>query len=498
MIEYNFYYDESEHSRKINYKTITADNYYDNFIAVVVGWRSEYEGDLRCRYTAFEEKYKHRQSKGELKSNTIRQSQLKHGFASLNKDNVGLLEDFLALFDEEVHIYFAIISKIEYIIRQLFVGYRNSLLIDMDAIKYSIIKAVVLYQPTDIIFGFYENTEELVSLLKKFFTAQIERDKENEILKKKEIEQFSQILMLLEDVQTVKTIDWDYGISFDGFKRYLAERSIKTYSLVIDKEGENSNTAKAAELEGLTSVSEADSLTYCGIRMTDMLAGLISKLMKALHSALSYSSEEEHVSKKILDCSWFDVSEQQLCLYKRLHNVVVDLNKSWYKSFFGIYSDDLIAFVALLNFMSHFESVEDVKSDIAMQGEYYNAYTYECLVDDYKRMKSKLPIVSVNQTTGDYFLNQQRAKVYFDISKQPLLDISKGQIAYNVLSVGFSQDRIPLITIDEADDVNCYRLPIELSEWVMTLVSFANRGESLFPSKVVFTKTKDTLYADIS
>ena len=117
MSEYNFYYDESEHSRKINHKTITADNYYDNFIAVVVGWRSEYENELFSRYTAFEEKYKYRQSKGELKSTTIRQSQLDQGFASLNNDNVSLLEDFLALFDEKTLIYYAVISKIEYIIR---------------------------------------------------------------------------------------------------------------------------------------------------------------------------------------------------------------------------------------------------------------------------------------------------------------------------------------------------------------------------------------------
>ena len=117
MSEYNFYYDESEHSRKINYKTITADNYYDNFIAVVVGWRSEYETDMLSRYTAFEEKYKHRKSKGELKSSTIRQSQLEYGFASLNDDNVSLLGDFLVLFDEKTLIYYAVMSKIEYIIR---------------------------------------------------------------------------------------------------------------------------------------------------------------------------------------------------------------------------------------------------------------------------------------------------------------------------------------------------------------------------------------------
>ena len=35
MDTYKFYYDESEHSRKINYNTVTAPNYYDNFVTVV-------------------------------------------------------------------------------------------------------------------------------------------------------------------------------------------------------------------------------------------------------------------------------------------------------------------------------------------------------------------------------------------------------------------------------------------------------------------------------
>ena len=32
MKTYKFYYDESEHSRKINYPTVNAPNYYDNFV----------------------------------------------------------------------------------------------------------------------------------------------------------------------------------------------------------------------------------------------------------------------------------------------------------------------------------------------------------------------------------------------------------------------------------------------------------------------------------
>lgn len=363
--------------------------------------------------------------------------------------------------------------------------------------KYSITKAVVIYQPADIINGFYENTGELVTLLKKFFTVQIEKDKANKTLKKKEIEQYNQILMLLDDVSTIKTINWNYDISFDGFKKYLTERSIDNYSLTIDKEGGNGNTAKAAERECLTTVLEADSLTSYGIRMADMLAGLISKLLKALHNALSYTSEGEQVSKKLLNSSWFVISEQQLSLYKRLHNVAVDLNTSWYKAYSGIYPDDLIVLIAFLNFMSHFESVEAIKCNITMQSEYFNAYACESLSDYYKRIHNKLPIDLVDRTSKDYFLNRRGAKVYFDINKQPLLEITKDRIACDALAVGFSKEMIPLITIAEAGNVKCYRIPIELSEWAMTLVGFANMGENLFPSKVVFSKTKDGLHADI-
>lgn len=40
-MKYIFFYDETEHSRKINYETVTANNYYDNFITGIVGWKAE-------------------------------------------------------------------------------------------------------------------------------------------------------------------------------------------------------------------------------------------------------------------------------------------------------------------------------------------------------------------------------------------------------------------------------------------------------------------------
>lgn len=425
-----------------------------------------------------------------------------NGFASLNNDNISLIEDFLALFDEKIFIYYAVISKIEYIVNQLFIGYKNSFLFDMDAMRYSITKAIIIYQPANIINGIYENTIELIILLKQFFAERIEKDKENVVLKKLEIEQFSQIIMFLNDVSEIKTIDWNYNISFIGFKKYLTEKSINNFSLSIDKEGENGNTAKAAEQECQVRVIELNSKTSCGIRMADMLAGLISKMLKALHNALRNTTEETQLNKKILDNSWFNISERQLFLYKKLHSVVVDLNKSWHKAFFGKYSDDLIVFISFLNFMNNFDSVEAIKSNISMQGEYFNTYVCESLSAHYEQMRREmqidtLPIDVVYKSSKDYFLNRRGAKIYFDINKQPLLEITKSRTIFNVLSVGFSQEMIPLVTIKEAGSAKCYRLPTELSEWAMTLVGFANMGEKLFPSEVMFTKTKDRLLADI-
>ena len=71
MAQYHFYYDESEHSRKINLNTVNNKEYYDNFIAAFVGWRSENENLIFEKYVKFEEKYNDRKSKGELKSQTL-------------------------------------------------------------------------------------------------------------------------------------------------------------------------------------------------------------------------------------------------------------------------------------------------------------------------------------------------------------------------------------------------------------------------------------------
>ena len=111
-MQYNFFYDETEHSRKINYQTVTANNYNDNFISVIVGWLSEEEQCITDKYHAFESKYDFRKVDGELKSQTMKSKDFKLGFASINKHTIDFYDDLISLFDEKIITYFSVASKI--------------------------------------------------------------------------------------------------------------------------------------------------------------------------------------------------------------------------------------------------------------------------------------------------------------------------------------------------------------------------------------------------
>lgn len=297
----------------------------------------------------------------------------------------------------------------------MFSNYKNNIWEDMDMMRYSIIKAIVSYQPEEIILGMYENTDELVQLLKTFFKKRINANKTNPNLKKYETLTFKQILKLLDDINVNFDINWNYDIAFLGFKKYLREKNIFNYSLFLDREGDESNTLKAAEQVGLTSVTEVDSKEITGIRMADMLVGIISKLLKSLHEELRYDSIEDGLNKKILGEDWFNLNEQQLLLYKKLTYIICKVNNAWYKSSCGIYSDDFILLVSLLNYMSSFDTVNEIKAvDKKMHGEHFNAYACKELESYFVRMGSKLPIDPIPGGEKDYFYNRRGAKVFFN------------------------------------------------------------------------------------
>ena len=493
---YNFYYDESEHSRIINLSTITGETYYDNFLVAIVGWDSDKEVEIKQKYLAFEEKYAERKKKGELKSDTFKSNQFKYGFASFNKPNVEMLNDLLSIIDDDFFIYLFVASKIEYVIIQLFKDYTNSIFVDMDSVRYSIVKAILTYRPTEVINSIYAEPEEFVSSLIDFFTQRIELNKSNIALKEAENNAFENILMILQDVEPPTSINWDYHMSFVGFSSLLKSKRIADYSLTIDKEG-NSKTHDAAIEVGIVNCTEVDSKEHFGLRIADMLAGIVGKMMKSLYHSLRNESNNATVTKTLLNKSWFKVSEEQLCLYKKLHHILLEINNDWYKIYAGNYSDDLISLLALLDYMNHFKSTDEIQKDFDMHPEYCNACMCRRLEEHFNRIHSKLPVEPVVPETEEYFRNSRGAKVYFDINKQPKLQLEYGEKKLHVLSVGRSKEGIPLVTIASEPENLCLRLPYQLDDWVIWAVGMAMQGEKRFPADVIFSKTNDGYYADI-
>lgn len=493
MPHFDFYYDETEHSRSIGHRTISAENYYDSFVAFIIGLSKDKKVEIEEKYLAFEKAFEHRKSDGELKSTTLRQAQFRYGFASLNKDNVKFIHDLLSVYDGVI-IYATVISKIEFLVRQIFIDYRNSIAVDADAVRYTITKALLTYRPADVADCIYNHPKDTIKTLKSFFEKQIEINKTKMPLKKRENQAFQEVLLLLDDAHGIERLEWDYSIAFEGFRLFLREMGIDDYSLTIDNEKKTFETAQSL---GFDNASEGDSKQFVGIRMADMLAGITAKLMKALSEALTPKPDNDG-SKTILEKEWFSLTDEQLQLYHQLKKILIDQNNCWYKVYAGNYADGLVCLTALLNFIAAYKTSDELKKAFDC-GEQFNSYVCECLNDHYHRMRNKLPIdpITPSEREKEYFLNQRGAEVYWDLKKQPFLQIDSNGSKYAVLSVGVDRSGIPLVTVDFKGEAICYRLPFGLSEWAESVVGFAVAGEKLFPADVIFTERNGRFYADI-
>lgn len=491
---YKFYYDETEHSRNITQGTLENSNYYENFITVIVGWDEKKEQELEKRYLEFENKYEERKHKGELKSSAIKLGQFKNGFASMSQENLELVSDFLDLFDDDIYIYFSVQSKVEYILLQLLAQYRNNLMVDIDAMRYSLVKAIHVYHPENVIDAMYNRPGELIDEIRSFLKKRIEANKKNLALKQRENEAFMQALIILDDLSAVSTFEWDYHMSFDGFDRFLTEQSIDHYSLIIDREGSEQKTLKAAIDMGHINSYEQDSKEAFGIRMADMLAGIIAKFMKSLSVALT--SDYKELQKVLLDKNWFRLDDNKRCIYRKLHHVLSEINDSWYKSFASTYADDLISFISLLEYIDNV-SAEEMQKSLEMQGEYFNGFVCDALQQYYSRIHNKLKTEPINLINNEYFFNKWGAKVYVDARKQSGLEIENGMRECDVVNAGMDANGVPTITIKEDDKYVCYGIPVQLKDWVGTIMALKNRGQDMFPARVRFTKNANKWYADL-
>lgn len=490
-----FYYDESGHSRKLTQNTITSNNYDDYFITCIIGFEKNKRSDIKKDYLLFESKYKDYYQVEELKSSILSKNKYKCGLNGFKDKDLELISDYLdILIKHKVHVYFSAINKIEYLVFQLLRNYKNNILFDADVLRYSVTKAISVYRPLKVIESMYKGkpfAKELCAFLEEML-------KNNKGKKHKERENtiFAETLLVIKDNQTIESLDWDYEGPFAGFKKYLLENKIAINSIVMDKEG-SGKTIEAARKQGFVASTELDSKEEFGIRMADMLCGIINGFVCSLIKSLSYKNLDQTIAKVLLSQEWFEINEKQHNCYKKLQKVIAEQRDSWYKIFCSNYSDTIVYFICLINYMSE-NDLHYLSNNKEMNPEYLNTYVCQELERRYELLKSKLPIEPAEIKDG-YFVDNRGAKHYLDETKMPMLSLKEGeQKSCYVLNAGFvNTTNTPTVAIKTDDGPVVYRLPKELFGWVFELVSLANMGEKLLPAMVIFSKTKGRYCVDI-
>ena len=366
---FEFYYDETEHSPKISYRTITSNNYSDNFVTAIIGWHKEEHTLFKEKFDLFKSNHLGRLTgKGEFKSKSIT---MNYGFAKASEDTLTFIEDFLDLFDEKLMLQISIGSKLEFLFEQFIkieniiqilgnqqigLANENKLQIFRKQLIYSAVKAVLTYRPDKVLRSIYNDPPELfVKNFKDFLSEKIRDDQKNKNLKNSEISAYK-IMIQVFHANKLNTINWNYTIPFVALKSYIKENSIDEYVITIDRE---EKTVNAAEEVNMREIREGDSQDFFGLQISDLMAGIISRLMKEISNALRYTSKEDEVSYKCLSNEWFYLNDERLDLYKKLKNV---LNHN--KIVKSIYCDDWVYFNAFLDVICQRDSADDVRKNI--------------------------------------------------------------------------------------------------------------------------------------
>lgn len=498
MSKYFFFYDESEHSRKLSYETINADNFKPDFVVAMIGFRTESLDNLKSQFMELEAKYKEFYCVKELKSEIIKEKKFRFGLKTLKKNDLNFINDiFTFISNNDIKIFISVQNKIEFIIDQLLKDYHNDVFLDADLFRYTVTKIINVYYPKNVINSIYSDAESFTNELKKFCNTLLEHNKNLEH-KEEENNAIMQLLDILDKASKDLKINWEYNFAFSGFSNFIIEHNCDVEILYIDKEGIG-NTLAAAKKSGFENSIEVDSNDNFGIRIADFVAGTISRFIINITKQTRYTSIDDAKNIKLLDEQWFNLSKDMFECYKTLKKAIVGTHISFYKYTNSLYTDHFLYFISLLNYIDKFDDFQSFIKDKTIYHSFeLNNVALKNLYEKFDSMRSKLKLQPVNTGNIEFYINGKGAICYFDYNRHEYLLIKNGSTKYHVLSVGlFGKFEKACVTIRTESGPVLYLLPDQLLPWAFDMVALANAGMDLFPSDVIFTFVKGKYYVDL-
>lgn len=149
---------------------------------------------------------------------------------------------------------------------------------------------------------------------------------------------------------------------------------------------------------GFKYTSSANSKDVIGLRIADIMVGLITQFTKAIHNNLVYTDLSDGINRKTLDSRWFKVSLIDHELYMYLNKILCKNNlndKGMYPLFTSYYPDNMLNLLSLTNIISN------IKGDVFVTNAQSDEY-FDSLADDHNTESV--------YNLQDYFNNNQNMK----------------------------------------------------------------------------------------
>lgn len=368
-MKYNFYFDESFHDRRISRGSLQSNDYFNSYISVGIGIKTYMIDKVSRKYDLFEGKFEEKFTVKELKSLIVSEKHYKYGISTFNDLEVGLYSEFFDfLLNNRILYYIYICDKFEYLLRQC--ELKGSPDLNIQAVIYSITKVINVYRPEKVILDVLNNDANFLKDLKFFCINQIKFNGDIE-LKKLENDVLSNVIKYIDIFKPSKIIfDFDYRATFFGLKLFQKETTISKINVFLDKEG-TGKICECAKNVGYTDAIEVDSKESYGARISDMISGFISRMMRALYDDTKNDPSVPYNKKHYLNEKWFIIKEKQFNLYKIIAKYINMEEDIFYATFISIYFDLFVEFIGLIKYFDQYTTYEEY-SRITHEEHYKN------------------------------------------------------------------------------------------------------------------------------
>lgn len=396
-----FYYDETFHDRKITQDKNGILNGYsknsnDSFIYALIGF--DESSNLIDKYSELESRIKEDlQLDKELKSTRFNKDNFEFGLKSMKRQCKNLYYEFLPLLIDFNFVFqVGMISKTEFVLRQLLDNINISIPIIEESFIYSLTKFIerhrLNYLLNEAFFASNNNIqiflEKLIELLEIVYATIKDIPREE-----REAYAIKEHLFILKHSaiknNNVITSEWNYSFIANGVYQRLSELDSLNSKVFVDNE---QKTYEAFTLKGLNAIQQ-DSINSIGVRLADMFVGFVGKFVRSLKNdlsdpelnSLSDIKKEAYENRRLLSKEWFDIDQQTFNLYKKIGHYFMN-NATYWSSFTLSYFDDAAIFFWFFDYFDTYKCYNHYLNYMKKHVERFNSFCCSNLQSKYDEM----------------------------------------------------------------------------------------------------------------